>query len=125
MKLQEILDKIDIYNNLENGWDGYSAVTLSDNTTKISKKLISLLDSKYLDLIDVDGCYPSTHSTLCIDFEDNNDNELCLEIGKAECSYFLVHTGKAGKFVDKLDILTDINIALKQIESDLLFTFKI
>ncbi len=127
MTIEEIFSEIDIFNKTENNYDYKfpSIPMLSDASSIKSKEFLSKINSKYLDLIS--ECYPSLNSTLCVDFEDGNNNELCLEIGKVECGYYIMNgLDIYGKCVDLLDItIENIDFAVKQIESDLLLTFKI
>lgn len=67
---------------LEKNWNGLGAIAPLQSTIENSKLIIDNLRDKHLKLLQLDDIVPSPYGTISLYFEDNENNELSIEIGK-------------------------------------------
>jgi hypothetical protein len=79
---ERISKRLNHFLQLENGWDGYSAIVPKGKTVHNVLLVIENLKDKYLKLLNDEDIVPSTYGTISLYFEDSNNNELSIEFGK-------------------------------------------
>jgi hypothetical protein len=85
-KIEFLFKEINSYINLPENWDGYGAIPLSEETANKIMEFIFEIPEYFISRIT--EIYPSTHSTVHLEFENENNITLHLEIGKNSASYF-------------------------------------
>jgi hypothetical protein len=81
-EMERISKRLKHFLQLENGWDGYSAVVPKETTVHNVLLVIENLKDKYLKLLNDEDIVPSNYGTISLYFEDSNNNELSIEFGK-------------------------------------------
>jgi hypothetical protein len=114
------------FSELENNWDGYGSIPLIKSIAEKSIKFIASLHSSDIDSIS--DIFSNSHGTLMIEWENSNEEKVCLEIGVLNYSYFVQYNNQPTKYFKGDDINSDIkNITqhLRELfgkESTLLFS---
>jgi len=93
MTLKErIHTEINSYANLNDGWDGVDSYAPTDETIN---NTIGLVDSlgDLIQLIDEDYIYPTFDGMIVIDFQNDNDDLVSVEIGHNTVGYFFQTEG--------------------------------
>jgi hypothetical protein len=108
-ELQEYLDEIKL---LEDNWDNYGAIKVSEEVINKFNEFIGCLDNNHFDLID--DFFPN--GTITIEF-DKDDKRLVLEIGKTNCSGFIVLNNIYSKLIDGKDLTENIWFLLNSINN--------
>ena len=102
LKLDNINSRLDEISKLKHNWDGYNAEIPSENVLEISKKFLSKLPTKFIDVLDFDDIYPSTHGTIIIEWVTNDRYFVTVEIGEVTSSYFSYLPNNAECCKDKI-----------------------
>lgn len=78
---------INRFTKLKDNWDGYGGVPVSSAVADRVRKFVWSLDpSLTLKISDV---FPNSHGTISIDWENEKQEKLSIEIGKTTFSYFV------------------------------------
>lgn len=89
MTLQEI-------STLEENWDGYGAIPVSERVIKNTQSILNRLYGHYPTLS------PSTYGTISLDFEDEKEeNFVYLEVGTTEIGMFTDFQDKENFEIDR------------------------
>jgi hypothetical protein len=90
--IERIHREINSYKNLKDGWDG---VDSSAPTNETINNTLGLVDSlgDCLELIDEDYIYPTWDGTIVIDFQNDYDDLVSVEIGQHSIGYFFQTEG--------------------------------
>ena len=90
--IERIHREINSYKNLKDGWDG---VDSSAPTYETITNTIGLIDSlgDCLELIDEDYIYTTWDGTIVIDFQNDYDDLVSVEIGQNSVGYFFQTEG--------------------------------
>lgn len=110
-ELQEYLDEIKL---LEDNWDGYGAIKVSEDVINKFNEFINALEDNHFNLID--DLFPNPNGTITIEF-DKDDKRLVLEIGKTNCSGFIVLNNNYCKLIDGKDLTENIWFLLNSINN--------
>ena len=80
-------NRIREFSKLNDNWDGYNGIKLSDKVQNNSIEFLEQLTERDLNYLDVDAITPTSYGTIVFDFE-NNSGLLSFEIGKNTIGYF-------------------------------------
>jgi len=101
---------VDLYSHLKDlsklkeNWDGYNAISISKTVIEITKNLLLKLPNIFLGLLEKDSISPNSNGTISIEWEQDENTKLFLEIGKTYSSYFLMQKDKNAKIVNKFPL---------------------
>jgi hypothetical protein len=90
--IERIHEEINSYKNLKDGWDGVDSSAPTDETINNTLGLVDLLDD-CLELIDEDYIYVTWDGTIVIDFQNDYDDLVSVEIGQSSVGYFFQTEG--------------------------------
>jgi hypothetical protein len=88
--------------NLKNDWDGYGGIEIDENVIAHSIHLFNDLPNAFVSLLNKDSITPTPNGTITIVWE-NEINELFLEIGSKNSTYYIKH-GEEIQFNNSFDI---------------------
>lgn len=86
-KLSKYMERFNLISSLEYNWDGHKAVTISQEVIDNTKDLLRKIPDHLLVDLGIEDIVPSPYGTIVIETE-KGDNEINIEIGKNEFSYF-------------------------------------
>lgn len=95
----KIIEQILLFKSLENKWDGFSAVPTGVQCAVNAIKIIDHLSVKSLKKIS--DLYPNPNGTISIEWENNLEEVVSVEIGKDTFSYFVDIQNKEIEFFDR------------------------
>jgi hypothetical protein len=112
--IERIHREINSYKNLKDGWDGADSTAPTDETIN---NTIGLVDSlgDLLQLIDEDYIYATWDGTIVIDFQNDYDDLVSVEIGQNSVGYFFQTEGHI-PIVDKYKV-TEIGYLSDKLKS--------
>ena len=99
--LELVKNKIDGFLNLENNWDGYGGIPPLEAIAEKAKRFLCILNDSLINKIS--DVFPNPHGTITIEWENNNNEKLSLEIGENNYSYFIEYN-HANQFFDGIDV---------------------
>jgi hypothetical protein len=111
--LDSIKGAIDSFVNLKKDWDGYNGVPVFDDIATKAKSFISILDDTFIDKIS--DVFPNPTGTLVIEWENDSEEKLSLEIGQDNFSYFIRYKNNPPEFINGENVTDN----LKDIQSSL------
>lgn len=107
--------KLDEISNLENNWDGYDSIKISENILQIAHSFILCLSGDIIEQIS--DIYPNSHGTITIEWLNNMSEKFSLEIGNTKFSYFILYKNNEPKLVDGYDLLKHSREITKEIST--------
>lgn len=109
------LKELDELKQLPTNWDGYGAIPIFSEVYDVTKNLITVLNDYQIDLIS--DIYPNPHGTISIEWANENNEKLVLEIGKTTYSFFIDYLDKKPEFKNGQNILQDTEILTSSVEN--------
>lgn len=106
-------DKIREISELEDNWDGYGAIAVKEKVIENVLNLVITLNGE-----EIDKCtdiFPNPHGTISIEWENEKNELLSLEIGEYNYSYFVKYNNANPKLINGESLIQDI----KNLTSDL------
>lgn len=88
--------------NLKDNWDGYGGNEIDENVIAHSIHLFNDLPNAFVSLLNKNSITPTSNGTITIVWE-NEENELFLEIGNKNSTYYIKH-GEETQFNNSFDI---------------------
>nr|HMU04532.1 hypothetical protein [Saprospiraceae bacterium] len=108
----QIIESILSFKSLENSWDGYNAVPTGIKCATNALKIVDALDLGSLEKIS--DIYPNPNGTITIEWENNYNEIVSLEIGKETFTYYVEFTSFGTKFFNKQAITFENTKMLKK-----------
>jgi hypothetical protein len=90
--IERIHTEINSYKNLKDGWDGVDSSAPTDETITNTIGLVNSLGD-LIQLIDEDYIYVTWDGTIVIDFQNDYDDLVSVEIGQNSVGYFFQTEG--------------------------------
>lgn len=85
--IERIHGEINSYKNLQDGWDGFDSTAPTEETINNTLGLVDSLGD-LLQVINEDYIYPTWDGTIVIDFQNDYDDLVSVEIGSNSIGYF-------------------------------------
>lgn len=120
MNSTEVKQNIDDLSNLQDNWDGYSAIKPIDLIIEKTKQFLNRLN--IFQLTKLTDIYPNPHGTISIEFI-NKEQKICIEIGQTNATYFYRINKIDTIFCDEFDIEFDYQIIKYINELSNVFTY--
>lgn len=111
--IEKIHQEINSYKNLKDGWDGEDSFPPPNETINNAINFVDSLGES-LKLIDEDYIYPTGDGTIVIDFQNDYDDLVSVEIGSISVGYFF-QTDSHVSIVDAYNVTEGISPKLKSI----------
>lgn len=99
---KELFSKIISFVSLKNNWDGYGAIPLETKSSINAFEIINQLPNKLVEQIEDIG--PNSNGTITIDWINNSNEEVSVEIGNSVFSYYVKFNSQPLIFVDNIEI---------------------
>lgn len=90
------------FKSLESSWDGYGAVPLEIESASNAIDLIDLIGEK--TFCSVKEYYPNPNGTISLEWENNQNEIVSVEIGNKTMSYFVELSSKNVEYYNKINI---------------------
>jgi hypothetical protein len=90
--IERIHQEINSYKNLKDSWDGDGSQLILRKTIHNTINFVNSLEN-LLELIDEDYIYPTGDGTIVIDFQNDNDDLVSVEIRESSIGYFFQTEG--------------------------------
>lgn len=90
------------FKSLENSWDGYGAVPLEIESASNTIDLIDLIGEK--TFCSVKDYFPNPNGTISLEWENNQNEIVSVEIGNKTMSYFVELSSKNVEYYNKINI---------------------
>lgn len=95
----QFVEKVIAFRSLENSWDGYNALPTGIKCATNAIKIIDALDIRSLEKIG--DIFPNPNGTITLEWENNLDEVISLEVGKDTFTYFVDFNSLETKFYNK------------------------
>ncbi len=100
------ISRVDNILSLNHNWDGYNAIPVFTKSGINTKDFISKLDPLLVEkLTDI---FPTTYGTITLEWENDEDKKMTIEIGSNSYSYFVLNSNKTPILVDGKDIFANV-----------------
>lgn len=83
-EFNRLAGRINDFQQVQDNWDGFGALKPLSDTIANAKLVLENVPDKFLKLLNTDDLSLTPYGTVVLDFEDNANNELSIEIGKDE-----------------------------------------
>ena len=109
------ISKIKTLASLNNNWDGYNGRAIFPKVGENAQSFVSLLDAEAIEKIT--DIFPNSHGTITLEWENDDNKKMALEIGSNSYSYFVTNSNKQPILRDGKDLFSDFRIITTQISN--------
>ena len=104
---QQVVSRINKLKMLNNDWDGYDSVKVTEKSAQNALMFIQSLSISNIE--SVTDIFPNPHGTISMEWVNGLNEKISLEIGGNSFSYFITNLNHSPKLVDGKDIFSNID----------------
>lgn len=112
---ERIKDEILRLKELKPNWDGYGAIAVHEEIIQTALTFVTLLDATHLELIS--DSFANPNGTISIEWVNNDEEKMQLEIGLNNFSYFVRRKNVNPIVVNETNILSHIKTIKAHLDS--------
>ena len=90
------------FKSLNESWDGFDSIPLEVESASNAIELIDLVGEK--TFCSIDDYYPNPNGTISLEWENELDEKISVEVGNNSFSYYVDFTGADVKFFNNQNI---------------------